>query len=82
MTLKQLSSLIGTPSVLPRMALTQGQGWWVPVYSALLSQYLGKEPRLSWGKMKQKIWLKAGLLGTHHVLLPILGAGEYIKRIK
>lgn len=28
------------------------------------------------------MWLKAGLLGTHHVLLPDLGAGDYIKENK
>jgi hypothetical protein len=30
--------------------------------------------------MKQKIWLKARLLGAHLILSPDLGAGEYIKR--
>lgn len=84
MTLNQLSCLVGT-SDLHKMGLTIRGKDGGSLYILLLSQYLGKEPRVSWGwgGMKQKIWLKAGLLGAHHVLPPDLAAGEYIKsRIK
>lgn len=48
MTLNQLSCLIGT-SDLHKMGLTIRGKDGGSLYILLLSQYLGKEPRVSWG---------------------------------